>query len=72
MDLLHLNMMLQHFQSRLDMCIKILKISYFDQLSLDDASFVPLNYGLSDFKERGKWALQVTGLPIWQMNLSGN
>ena len=29
---------------------------------IDDASFVPLNYGLADFKERGEWALQVTGL----------
>lgn len=41
---------------------------------LDDASFVPLNYGLSDFKERGKWALQVTGLThlanefVWQLS----
>ena len=29
---------------------------------IDDASFVPLNYGLEDFKERGEWALRVTGL----------
>ncbi|WP_428910043.1 ABC transporter ATP-binding protein [Niallia sp. Krafla_26] len=41
---------------------------------LDDASFVPLNYGLEDFKERGKWALQVTGLSdladefVWQLS----
>ena len=41
---------------------------------LDDASFVPLNYGLQDFKERGKWALQVTGLShlanefVWQLS----
>ena len=41
---------------------------------LDDASFVPLNYGFQDFKERGKWALQVTGLShlanefVWQLS----
>ncbi len=41
---------------------------------LDDASFMPLNYGLPDFKERGKWALQVTGLShlakefVWQLS----
>ncbi|WP_216638035.1 ABC transporter ATP-binding protein [Bacillus sp. FJAT-29814] len=41
---------------------------------LDDASFVPLNYGLWDFKERGKWALEVTGLShlanafVWQLS----
>ena len=41
---------------------------------LDDASFVPLNYGFADFKERGKWALQVTGLShlakefVWQLS----
>lgn len=41
---------------------------------LDDASFVPLNYGFSDFKERGKWALEVTGLThlanefVWQLS----
>lgn len=41
---------------------------------LDDASFVPLNYGFTDFKERGKWALQVTGLShlakefVWQLS----
>ncbi|MEH7225569.1 energy-coupling factor transporter ATPase [Bacillus sp. JJ1566] len=41
---------------------------------IDDASFAPLNYGLSDFKERGKWALEVTGLSdesdefTWQLS----
>lgn len=41
---------------------------------LDDASFVPLNYGFEDFKERGRWALQVTGLAhvekefVWQLS----
>lgn len=41
---------------------------------IDDASFVPLNYGYADFKERGKWALQVTGLShlakefVWQLS----
>lgn len=41
---------------------------------IDDASFVPLNYGWADFKERGKWALQVTGLNhlakefVWQLS----
>ena len=41
---------------------------------IDDASFVPLNYGLKDFKERGEWALQVTGLLdlakefVWQLS----
>ena len=41
---------------------------------IDDASFVPLNYGLADFEERGKWALQVTGLSaladefVWQLS----
>ncbi|MDR7079386.1 energy-coupling factor transport system ATP-binding protein [Neobacillus niacini] len=41
---------------------------------LDDASFVPLNYGFADFKERGNWALQVTGLShlakefVWQLS----
>ena len=41
---------------------------------IDDASFVPLNYGLPDFRERGKWALQVTGLShlanefVWQLS----
>ena len=74
MGLLLLNMMSPPFRSRLAMSIKILKISYCDQLSLDDASFVPLNYGFADFKERGKWALQVTGLShlanefVWQLS----
>ncbi|UED81878.1 ATP-binding cassette domain-containing protein [Lysinibacillus sp. CD3-6] len=41
---------------------------------LDDASFVPLNYGLADYKERGRWALDVTGLTaianefIWELS----
>lgn len=41
---------------------------------IDDASFVPLNYGLVDYKERGMWALEVTGLAsianefIWQLS----
>ncbi|MFJ7406583.1 MULTISPECIES: ABC transporter ATP-binding protein [unclassified Lysinibacillus] len=41
---------------------------------LDDASFVPLNYGLADYKERGRWALEVTGLTaianefIWELS----
>lgn len=41
---------------------------------IDDASFVPLNYGLADYKERGIWALEVTGLAsianefIWQLS----
>ncbi|MEH7384850.1 energy-coupling factor transporter ATPase [Bacillus sp. JJ1521] len=41
---------------------------------IDDASFAPLNYGLSDFKERGKWALEVTDLTdvsdefTWQLS----
>ena len=41
---------------------------------IDDASFVPLNYGLADYKERGMWALEVTGLAsianefIWQLS----
>ena len=41
---------------------------------IDDACFVPLNYGLSDYKERGEWALEVTGLSalrdefIWQLS----
>ncbi|WP_036200074.1 ABC transporter ATP-binding protein [Ureibacillus sinduriensis] len=40
----------------------------------EDASFVPLNYGLPDFMERGEWALQVTGLAhlknefVWQLS----
>ncbi|MEK4762344.1 energy-coupling factor transporter ATPase [Viridibacillus sp. FSL E2-0187] len=41
---------------------------------IEDASFVPLNYGLADYKERGEWALKVTGLTplrnefIWQLS----
>lgn len=41
---------------------------------LDDASFSPLNYGLMDFKERGKWALDITGIShlaqefTWQLS----
>lgn len=41
---------------------------------IDDASFVPLNYGLADYKERGMWALEMTGLTsianefIWQLS----
>ena len=41
---------------------------------IDDASFVPLNFGLEDFKERGEWALRVTGLKalakefVWQLS----
>lgn len=41
---------------------------------LDDASFVPLNYGLQNFKELGEWALEVTGLShlassfVWQLS----
>ena len=40
---------------------------------LDDVCFVPLNYGLADYKERGEWALEVTGLSyhnefIWQLS----
>lgn len=41
---------------------------------IDDASFVPLNYGLADYKERGMWALEITGLAsianefIWQLS----
>lgn len=30
--------------------------------ALEDACFMPLNYGLEDYKERGLWALEVTGL----------
>ncbi|MER2172836.1 MAG: ABC transporter ATP-binding protein, partial [Psychrobacillus psychrodurans] len=30
--------------------------------ALEDACFMPLNYGLDDYKERGLWALEVTGL----------
>lgn len=41
---------------------------------IDDVSFVPLNYGLRDYKERGEWALKVTGISelknefIWQLS----
>ncbi|MBB4825251.1 energy-coupling factor transport system ATP-binding protein [Sporosarcina luteola] len=41
---------------------------------MDDVSFVPLNYGLADYKERGEWALNITGLSalrnefIWQLS----
>nr|WP_232337062.1 energy-coupling factor transporter ATPase [Lysinibacillus timonensis] len=41
---------------------------------IDDVSFVPLNYGMQDFKERGRWALEVTGLShlenefVWQLS----
>lgn len=41
---------------------------------IDDVCFVPLNYGLQDYKERGEWALEVTGLSslrkefIWQLS----
>lgn len=41
---------------------------------IDDACFVPLNYGLPDYRERGEWALEVTGLEglnrefIWQLS----
>ena len=41
---------------------------------IDDVCFVPLNYGLPDYKERGEWALEVTGLSslrnefIWQLS----
>ena len=41
---------------------------------IDDASFVPLNYGMADYKERGMWALEVTGLTsianefIWELS----
>ncbi len=41
---------------------------------MDDVCFVPLNYGLPDYKERGEWALEVTGLSdiqnefIWQLS----
>lgn len=41
---------------------------------IDDASFAPLNFGLKDYKERGLWALEVTGLTaianefIWQLS----
>lgn len=41
---------------------------------LDDASFMPLNYGIQDYLERGKWALEVTGLSeladrfVWQLS----
>lgn len=41
---------------------------------MDDVCFVPLNYGLPDYKERGEWALAVTGLEalhkefIWQLS----
>ena len=41
---------------------------------LDDACFVPLNYGLADYKERGEWALEMTGLSalqdefVWQLS----
>lgn len=30
--------------------------------ALEDTCFMPLNYGLDDYKERGLWALEVTGL----------
>ncbi|WP_277585677.1 ABC transporter ATP-binding protein [Psychrobacillus antarcticus] len=30
--------------------------------AIEDACFMPLNYGLDDYKERGLWALEVTGL----------
>lgn len=41
---------------------------------IDDVCFTPLNYGLQDYRERGEWALQVTGLNdlrhefIWQLS----
>lgn len=41
---------------------------------IDDASFAPLNFGFKDYKERGLWALEVTGLSsianefIWQLS----
>ncbi|MDQ0230849.1 ABC transporter ATP-binding protein [Metabacillus malikii] len=41
---------------------------------LDDASFAPLNFGFSDYKERGKRALEIVGLVgydkefIWQLS----
>lgn len=41
---------------------------------IEDASFAPLNYGLADYKERGLWALEVTGLTaianefIWELS----
>lgn len=41
---------------------------------IDDVCFTPLNYGLQDHKERGEWALKVTGLEdlrdefIWQLS----
>lgn len=41
---------------------------------IDDASFAPLNFGFKDYKERGLWALEVTGLVsianefIWQLS----
>ncbi len=41
---------------------------------IDDVSFVPLNYGMQDFKELGRWALEVTGLAhlenefVWQLS----
>lgn len=41
---------------------------------IDDVCFTPLNYGLQDYKERGEWALKVTGLEdlrdefIWQLS----
>lgn len=41
---------------------------------IDDVCFTPLNYGLEDYRERGEWALQVTGLEglrhefIWQLS----
>ncbi|GKV55057.1 energy-coupling factor ABC transporter ATP-binding protein [Sporosarcina sp. NCCP-2222] len=41
---------------------------------IDDVSFVPLNYGLADYRQRGEWALNITGLSalrnefIWQLS----
>ena len=41
---------------------------------IDDVCFTPLNYGLQDYRERGDWALKVTGLEdlrnefIWELS----
>lgn len=41
---------------------------------IDDVCFTPLNFGLQDYKERGEWALKVTGLEdlrdefVWQLS----
>ena len=56
------------------MYTKILKIKLLRPTVIDDVCFVPLNYGLQDYKERGNGPLEVTGLSslrnefIWQLS----